>query len=282
MKELENFWITSLIDSYPEREIKNMFTYYLEDVFNLNRLSVIGNPSFQMSPTQKAEMFAVVERLKGGEPYQYIVGFTYFADLKIQTDCRALIPRPETEELVYWILEECSVPSQQVLDWCSGSGCIALALKQHQPTWHVEGFDWSEDAINLAQTNGQLLQLNVPFHKQNALDCTHRNQWDIIVSNPPYIPEAELQTMRKNVVNFEPEMALFVPNYSPLMFYEAIADYARINLTENGNLFFELHENYAQETEQLLTEMGFCSIEIRKDLQGKDRFLKAVYHSSIP
>lgn len=276
LKILEEYWLNALSDRYPLREIKNMFSYYLEDVLDINRLSLIGNDAFCINESDQIKMNIAVERLKSGEPYQYIVGFTWFNDLKIQVDNRVLIPRPETEELVHWILDNHSDDPKLVLDWCSGSGCIALALKSKRSNWEVSGFDWSEEAIALAQKNATQLELDVPFFRKDALNSQSDKKWNLIVSNPPYIPVNEQATMRENVVKFEPEMALFVPSADPLIFYKAIANFALTNLTENGQLYFEIHEDFASEMKEMLAKKGFAKIEIKTDLQGKNRMLKAI------
>ena len=222
---------------------------------------------------------SIVKRLLNNEPFQYIIGSTQFCDLVIKTDARALIPRPETEELVYWISSYYSAAQGlSVLDVCTGSGCIALALKSAHPNWVVQGMDISNDALELAKENAILLDLSVDFLSGDALSEELRNKYkanslDCIVSNPPYIPKAEQKTMNTNVVAHEPGIALFVSDEDPLIFYRQIAQFSLETLKNQGSLFFEIHEDFAEDTLELMQTLGFVNIELRKDLQGKNRML---------
>jgi release factor glutamine methyltransferase len=220
-----------------------------------------------------------VKRLQESEPFQYILGETEFYGLTLKCDKRALIPRPETEELVDWISENSNI--EKVLDICSGSGCIALALKTVYKNASILGVDISEEANDLAKQNAQLNKLDVTFESADALEIeadfwNTLSELDLIVSNPPYIPEKEKEEMAANVLDFEPHLALFVENNSPIIFYECIADLAIQKLKIGGFLYFELHHLYSAEVIAYLEKTGFQQIEVRKDLQGKNRMLKAV------
>lgn len=272
-KELLHEWKIALENLYDEREIQTFFTYFLEDKFELNRLE-IQNDSW-INETRIAALHIALDRLKKGEPYQHIVGFTHFGSLRIKTDHRALIPRPETEELVYWILENEPQIELNVLDWCTGTGCIPLLLKAEQPMWNLKGYDWSDEALSLANENQNALKSDVSFEKQDALNIVPTEKWDVIVSNPPYIPWNEKQLMHRNVTDFEPDMALFVDDHDPLIFYRKIGEYAFTALNENGSLYFEIHEDLGQQTLYCLHEIGFKNCILRKDLQGKDRMIWA-------
>lgn len=276
LKELELHWEMELTPLYPKREIKSLFHLTLEDLLGISKTMLLSNPDLNLSLDACSQLNRVIERLKLGEPYQYIVGFTYFDDLKIHVNQSVLIPRPETEELVYWILE--SIQQQEngvIIDWCTGSGCIALALKHHLKNWELHGIDISNEALLMANLNSDALNLNVKWHEDSALLPSIQLKADVIVSNPPYIPTADKTEMHQNVLDFEPEIALFVPDNNPLLFYKAIAEYALINLNDKGWLFFELHERFALETKSMLEEHGFNHVEIKCDLQGKQRMLKA-------
>jgi release factor glutamine methyltransferase len=219
-----------------------------------------------------------VKRLQANEPFQYILGETTFCDLTILCDSRALIPRPETEELVAWISELSEVNS--VVDICSGSGCIALGLKSRFPNALVFGVDVSEDANELAQRNALRNELSVEFFKADALDINSKfwknlDSVDVIVSNPPYITHEEIKRMNTNVLEYEPHLALFVPNDSPIIFYDCIARIAAEKLTNHGFLFFELNPDFADQVIEMLKNIGFQNIELKIDLQGKNRMLKA-------
>lgn len=276
LKELELYWEMELTPLYPKREIKSLFQLTLEDLLGISKTMLLSNPDLNLSLDACSQLNRVMDRLKLGEPYQYIIGFTYFDDLKINVNQSVLIPRPETEELVYWVLE--SIQQQEkgvIIDWCTGSGCIALALKHHLKNWELHGIDVSNEALLMAQLNSETLKLNVKWHEDTALIPSIQLKADVIVSNPPYIPIADKTEMHQNVLDFEPEIALFVPDNDPLLFYKAIAEYALKNLNDKGWLFFEIHERFALETKSMLEEHGFNRAEIKCDLQGKQRMLKA-------
>lgn len=277
--DIQEHWQQALRPLYPSREINNLFRFVLEDVFLLSTAQQLLVRDHDVSQSTADQLEVILERLLTGEPLQYITGFTYFDDLKIEVSPAVLIPRPETEELVFWIAA--SIPggfSGTIVDWCTGSGCIALALKKRFSQATVSGLDWSETALHVAARNASALELDVLFEQQDALSDTYDTiPVDIIVSNPPYIPENEQAEMRTNVTAFEPHMALFVPSDKALLFYSAITEKAMRQLPAGGLLFFELHEDYAHETQQLVEATGaFSSVEIREDLSGKNRMLKAV------
>lgn len=279
-KELTATWCSNLEAVYSEREARNILLLALEDVFKFNRSALLISREIDLSENQKKQLDEISARLKNGEPYQYIVGFTYFDDLKILVDPGVLIPRPETEELVVWIDESIrNRTNPKMEDWCTGSGCIALALKNRIKDADVSGYDISQEALTISLRNAQELNLEVRFSIQDALNPSVDQKVDVIVSNPPYIPWKEKEEMHLNVTEFEPDLALFVPNDDPLLFYKAIADYASKALLKDGMLFFELHENYAWETKEMVEKLGFSSVEIRTDLQGKQRMLKAQWNA---
>ena len=268
-----------LSDLYSEREARNILLLALEDVFGFTRSALLLSKEIDLSEEQLEELRKIASRLKAGEPYQYIVGFTYFDDLKLKVAPGVLIPRPETEELISWVQETIQDRENlKVEDWCTGSGCIALAIKNRKPDFEVKGFDISTEALEIARLNAKELNLDVQFEINNALKPENKEKADVIISNPPYIPRKEKAKMHQNVTDFEPDLALFVPDENPLLFYRAIAEYALNNLVDQGCLFFELHENYAPETKLMVEELGFTSVEIKEDLQGKHRMLKAFWN----
>jgi release factor glutamine methyltransferase len=219
-----------------------------------------------------------VKRLQVNEPFQYILGETTFCDLTLICDSRALIPRPETEELVAWISELLNL--NFIIDVCSGSGCIALGLKSRFPNARVFGVDVSEVANELAQANAQRNHLPVEFFKADVLEINsefwkYLDAVDVIVSNPPYITCKEIEQMNPNVLDYEPHLALFVPNDSAIIFYERIAMLGLQKLNQNGFLFFELNPDFADQVIEMLKILGFSNIELKNDLQGKKRMLKA-------
>jgi len=218
-----------------------------------------------------------VEELAQGRPVQYVLGAAEFCDLKFRVREGVLIPRPETEELVVWA-EKCAeqFTHPRILDMCTGSGCIAITLANHVADSSVVGIDLSEEALAIAQENNDLIGTDVEFIKADVLGDVPQlsgRRFDIIVSNPPYIPLSERADMRCNVTDYEPAMALFVEDDNPLKFYRAIADKAKTCLADNGFLLFEIHENLAEESAGMLREEGFIGIEIKRDFLDKPRMI---------
>ena len=218
-----------------------------------------------------------VEELAQGRPVQYVLGAAEFCDLKFRVREGVLIPRPETEELVVWA-EKCAeqFTHPRILDMCTGSGCIAITLANHVAGSSVVGIDLSEEALAIAQENNDLVGTDVEFVKADVLGDVPQlsgREFDIIVSNPPYIPLSERADMRCNVTDYEPAMALFVEDDNPLKFYRAIADKAKTCLADNGFLLFEIHENLAEKSAEMLREEGFIGIEIRRDFLDKPRMI---------
>lgn len=278
LAELQLHWQQTLHNLYPEREINNLFRFALEDVLNLSYSEQLIQRTVEQTEGFCTKLENVLLRLETGEPLQYITGFTYFDNLKLIVSPAVLIPRPETEELVEWVSETLdSGFNETIIDWCTGSGCIALALKQRFPASTVIGYDWSEEALEVAQQNAKALKLPASFELRDALAVTDSaEKVSVIISNPPYIPQNEQELIRSNVRNFEPHIALFVPNESALLFYEAITQTAIQQLNPGGWLFFELHEDFAEQTKQMVEKTQcFSSVEIRNDLQGKARMLRA-------
>lgn len=267
-----------LQNQFSESELKSMWKQLICKRFKWSDSEFLLASENRLSESDLLYVRSFVKRLQANEPFQYILGETIFCDLTILCDSRALIPRPETEELVDWVSELSNVNS--IMDICSGSGCISLGLKSHFPNAKVLGVDLSEDANNLAQTNAVRNKLSVDFYKADALDLNSEfwknlDSVDVIVSNPPYITQDEKVSMNSNVLDFEPHLALFVPNDSPIIFYERIANLAFQKLNQNGFLFFELNPDFADLVIEKLKILGFSNIEFKKDLQGKKRMLKS-------
>lgn len=273
-----------LQDQFSESEIKAMLKVAICERLKLSSADYLLCDSNLLSESDLLYFRSIVKRLQNNEPFQYIIGQTEFFGLELKCDLRALIPRPETEELVEWVMEVVS-PENTLVDFCTGSGCIALALKHQLPKAIVYATDISKEALTLSKENAKNLNLEVNFIQHDALSgqlpsTLTEQSIDIIVSNPPYIPELDKQEMQANVLDFEPHLALFVGDDNALVFYKTIASLAKNLLKENGLLFFEIHERLANETKEAIEALGFADVEIRKDLQGKDRMIKARFASS--
>lgn len=271
-----------LSDLFSERELKTIAQQFICKRLDWSNATYMMSKDATVSESDLLFFRAVVKRLLEGEPFQYVIGETYFYNIKLQTTSQALIPRPETEELVEWVLMELPKKFYRILDIGTGTGCIPLAIKKERPNNEVFGIDISDSAIELAQNNAKALKLDVKFRKYDILknenDSVIKNSWNVIISNPPYIPDLERAEIAHHVLKFEPENALFVPDDNPLLFYERIAIFAKEHLTQSGMLFFEIHEDFGSETIRLLKGYGF-ETELKKDLQKKDRMIKATLRS---
>ena len=217
-----------------------------------------------------------VNKLKQSEPIQYVLGQVEFMGLVFKVDKRVLIPRPETEELVEWILSEIPESNINILDIGTGSGAIPVSIKKHRPEINIHAWDISNDALVVAKDNAMLNSVDINFKCVDILKPEEHTCFDIIISNPPYVTESEKALMLNNVLDFEPHTALFVPNNDPLLFYKAIAAFSKKSLKQGGMLFFEINEAFGKETVELLELYGFSQIILKKDISGKDRMVKAV------
>jgi len=276
LKTAKNYFSEQLENLFTATEIYSMWKEIICLRLKWNQSDFILNNSFRLSESDLLFIRTYVHRLKNNEPFQYIHGTTTFFGLELICDKRALIPRPETEELVAWAVE--LGPYKTIADLCAGSGCIALGLKSKLSESDITGLDISTDALSLAKENSKLTNLDVEFIHADVLNINKYfldKKWDCIISNPPYIPTNERESIAENVLNFEPEISLFVENKNPIIFYEAIVKYAKSNLSENGFLFFEIHPDFSADISDLLNLKGFINIELRKDLQGKNRMIKA-------
>ncbi len=280
LKELASRFTTELAPLYEEEEVKAIFLVAIEHYLKINRFNYSLNKDTAVNNDDKEVLDLVLNQLKTGKPIQYILGETLFYGLPLKVNEAVLIPRPETEELVEWVIEKVTLhaprPTLNLLDIGTGSGCIAISLKKNLPELDVTALDVSSEALAVAKQNALLNEVDVSFLEQDILtsQVSHlTSQYSILVSNPPYITQSEKEQMHQNVLTNEPHLALFVSNEQPLIFYEAIADYALKNLTENGLLFFEINEYLGKEMIEMLSYKGFNTIELRKDMQGKDRMI---------
>jgi len=306
LKEIKDIFHKELGKIYPIEEIDSFFYSCIEHYLKLERFILAIQPGLTLNKEEEQPLFEAMSQLKLEKPLQYILGTAHFMDLELQVNENVLIPRPETEELVQWILEDVKswkpeVGSQKsdiggrisdknrkdfnpspitILDIGTGSGCIAIALAKNLPDAKVYALDVSEEALEVAQKNAESIGVEVRFLYQNILDgepvVNPELHFDIIVSNPPYVRELEKKEINKNVKDFEPDTALFVSDEDPLVFYKAIIDFSENNLKEDGSLYFEINQYLGEETKALFNTRIFSEIELRKDIFGNDRMLKAI------
>ncbi|MBD1394673.1 peptide chain release factor N(5)-glutamine methyltransferase [Mucilaginibacter sp. ZB1P21] len=268
---------------YDARETGAITLMVLEELTGVSRAKIKAFPEDDIPANAGEKLSAVLNELKTGKPVQYILGTTEFYGLNFLVNPATLIPRPETEELVEWALEESKkleVKSKKlaVLDIGTGSGCIAISLKKNLPDAVVSALDISPGALKTAKQNAVVNEVDVSFIEDSILDIKseiEHSKFDIIISNPPYVTLEDKLRMHTNVTDFEPHSALFVPEHNPLVFYKAIAGFAADHLEKNGLLFLEINENFGKETVELLNHKRFTNIELRKDMSGRDRMIKA-------
>ena len=259
---------------YDKNEVESFVSLLLDKICGLNTTKRLISDTIHLSDEQNRRIDDALERLKRYEPIQYIIGYTDFYGLTLRTDRRALIPRPETEELVDWILHEYSNVGN-ALDICTGSGCIAVCLAKYLKEVKVSALDISSEAIGLARENALNHRLDIVFYQKDIMATDSLWQkFDLIVANPPYVTLSEKVDMMPNVLNYEPSLALFVDDEDPLIFYRTIARFAQKNLVDGGMLFFEINRKFGKETVDLLASMGFVDIVPKKDISGNDRFIK--------
>lgn len=274
LADLKTYFHSELAELYGEREADNLFFWVCDVKFGLNKLE-LRQTNHRLSESEFLEIQQIVKRLQNGEPIQYILGETEFYNSRILVNEKVLIPRPETEELVDWVLE--TVPDHaRILDIGTGSGCIPIALKKARPSLQVTGLDISAEALETAQSSAKMNQVAVNWLEKDILSAqsTSFGTYDIIISNPPYVLESDKTHMHSNVLEFEPHLALFVADKDPFLFYRKIAEIAKEICSKNGQLFFEIHEKFGTETITMLEEKGFQNVVIRKDLQGKNRMVR--------
>ena len=281
LKEFKLLFSESLSETYPKKEIDSFFYILMEEKLKLQRIDTVLNPDFLIDTATVVVLKIILERLQKEEPIQYILGKTEFYGLPFLVDKNTLIPRPETEELVEWILSEIQKiqggnqkTPLAILDIGTGTGCIPITLAKNTVNTVITAIDISASALRVAKKNAVLNSVPVNFIMQDILKTTQLPQkYNLIVSNPPYVRELEKVEISANVLENEPHLALFVANKNPLVFYDKIADLAKQQLNENGMLFFEINQYLGKETVKMLEEKGFQNIQLKKDLSGNDRML---------
>ena len=279
LKKYKTHFFDSLKNIQEEQEIESFFFILTEYLHNLKRVDVALNPNFKLSDAEVEKWNKILSELQQEKPIQYITGEAWFYGLQFEVNENTLIPRPETEELVEWIIEsqKSKVQSQklEILDIGTGTGCIPISLKANLLQANVSAIDISEKALEVAKRNAASNKAEINFIQANILEVLDLNQnFDIIVSNPPYVRNLEKQEIKKNVLDYEPHLALFVEDTDALLFYRKIAQLALKNLSPNGLLFFEINQYLGKETVELLENLGFKNIELKKDIYGNDRMIK--------
>ena len=273
---------TQLSALYDTQETDAIALTVLKEIIGKTGAYLKAFPEYELSIGHQEELSGFLAQLATGKPLQYILGHTEFYGLSFKVNPSVLIPRPETEELVEWVLNSCLPKTPiKILDIGTGSGCIAISLKKNLPNANICAIDISAEALKTAKENAELNNVEVNFIESDILNLTHNSQLathklDLIISNPPYVTPTDKDLMHTNVTDFEPHTALFVPQDDPLLFYKAIANLAAKNLVKGGLLFFEINESYGNDSVEMLKSKRFKGIELRKDMRGRDRMIKAV------
>lgn len=282
--DILRFFRSELAGLYETGEIESFIAYCFEEYLGMNRASITLNKESTVSESELLKFSFAIKYLKQQQPIQYIIGKADFYGLKLAVNQHVLISRPETEELVQLIIKDCSISEEKkvtILDIGTGSGCIAIALKKHIPFCEMHALDVSKEALEVAKKNAQLNSVSIHFHELNVLAIPENNsisstKFDIIVSNPPYITLSEKGAMHKNVTDYEPHLALFVEDYEPLLFYTHICELALNALNKGGKLYFEINQQYGEQTKELLEQKGFTNVELIKDLNNNYRIVKGI------
>ncbi|RTY91068.1 peptide chain release factor N(5)-glutamine methyltransferase [Flavobacterium sp. RSP46] len=285
IRDYRTQFIQELTPIYDAGEAESFFYLIAEEKHQLKRIDLALHPDLVFSETERVVWNSILAQLKQEIPIQYLLGKTSFYGLDFEVNENVLIPRPETEELVAWIIRNNlkieKFKDLKILDIGTGSGCIAVSLAKHIPNAQVFAIDVSEKALATAHNNAHNNAVNITFIKQNILEVVSLSavegldpQFDVIVSNPPYVRNLEKEEIKKNVLDYEPHLALFVEDNDALIFYKKIAKLAQKNLLPNGKLYFEINQYLGKEMVDLLEKMNFKNIELRKDIYGNDRMIK--------
>jgi release factor glutamine methyltransferase len=280
--KFRNHFINLLEDLYPIEELKSFFYLLAEKYLNLSRINIALQLNNELTPEEQSRFYQAVDRLRNHEPIQYILGETEFFGMPIIVNKQVLIPRPETEELVSWIIDDVDKKETTILDIGTGSGCIAISLAKKLKSAVVSAIDISNKAIEVAKKNALINNVNVEFSRVDVLNFEDKlvlqdkwkSKFDIIVSNPPYVRMQEKKLMQLNVIDHEPDIALFVEDDNPLLFYRRISELSRQYLKHNGTLYLEINEYLGEEMEKMLNEAGFKHVDLKKDMFGKNRMIK--------
>lgn len=288
IKKLKEIFLSELKGVYPKPEIQSFFYLLTNYHLELDRIDIALDPKFEIKSFIEQKFHSALADLKKEIPIQYIIGETEFYDLKFKVNKHVLIPRQETEELIEWVINDVKSeklkgrtntvkqPGLKILDIGTGSGCVSISLANKLTFSEVWALDISDKALNVAKRNADLNNVHIEFLKLDILIIKKlATKFDIIVSNPPYVRELEKKQMKSNVLKYEPPLALFVEDNNALLYYDKIADFAKENLTKSGLLYFEINQYFGKDIIELLKKKGFQNIELRKDIYGVDRMVKA-------
>ena len=278
---LKKKYLQDLVEFYDSRQAEQLLTILIDHFFGITRNDLIMNPNYRLSESEILKLHMAIKELKKYKPVQYITGVVEFHSLKLNVNSDILIPRPETEELVQLIADNEVSSGLVVLDVGTGSGCIAIGLSSLLNEANIHATDISEAAVSLANRNATSNNQKVDFHEHDILnnnDSIRSNNgekvlFDIIVSNPPYVTLEDKKKMHKNVTDYEPHNALFVPKDNPLLYYEAILKFSGKNLKQGGRIYFEINESLGEGVLALLNKYGYSNLKLKKDMSGKDRFV---------
>lgn len=284
--EFKNVFNKNLESQIDKNELNELFFWLIDHYCKIDKIRYIVNENYQLNNQEENDLRKAIKLLKKETPVQYIIGTAEFKGMNFNVNSNVLIPRPETEELVTFILDKVSKLDShyaikkdntiKILDIGTGSGCISIALKKSLPLAEISALEKSDKALRIAEKNTHLNKVDINLIQQDILKTTElNNTYDIIVSNPPYVRESEKKEIKNNVLNNEPHMALFVEDNNPLIFFDKIAELAKNHLTKNGLLFFEINQYLGKETVDLIRLKGFNTIELKKDIFGHDRVIIA-------
>lgn len=279
LKDLRSAYIKMISEKYGPDESKQLLDILIESFYGYTRVEMALDPGIRLTESEILKLHAAVKELLANKPVQYITGKARFLDIELSVDESVLIPRPETEALVQLIIREEKTPHLQVLDIGTGSGCIAIALKKNLPDSEISAIDISPDAIKTAAFNSKQHRIPIQFQQVDILNPDSSNSlgnFDIVVSNPPYVMESDMRKMHKNVLDYEPHTALFVKDEDPLKYYRAILEFCQLHLRGGGRVYFEINEKQGENILQLFHECGFHRSELHTDIHDKNRFAIAI------
>lgn len=276
LSSIKTFFCNELIPVLGERECQLYFEACCDFWLGMQKMDLAMDKDKALSESEILKFLYAIKDFKKSKPLAHVIGEVFFYGLNFKVSDQVLVPRPETEELVDLIVNE-NPSAKTILDVGTGSGCIPICVKNNLPSAKVIGVDISAEALKVAKENAVFNDVEVLFYEENALKMNENiggiEKWDVMVSNPPYIPLQEKESMDRNVVDYDPGLALFVPNDEPLLFYDAISTYATQHLNTGGKLYFEIHEQFGEEVCEMMREKGFSKVRMHQDMQGKDRMV---------